>query len=54
MVVGVTDKLWEVSDIVTVLEQRELANYKPNIISWSVSTSTGRGIPSAFFGAAAK
>ena len=26
---GVTDKLWEISDIVTVLEQWELANYKP-------------------------
>lgn len=29
MAAGVTDKLWEVSDIVTVLEQWELANYKP-------------------------
>lgn len=29
MAAGVTDKLWEVSDIVTVLERWELANYKP-------------------------
>jgi|SRR5882724_7987575 len=26
---GVTDKLWEVSDIVEMLEQWELANFKP-------------------------
>jgi hypothetical protein len=29
MAAGVTDKLWEVSDIVAMLEQGELANYKP-------------------------
>ncbi len=29
MAAGVTDKLWEVSDIVTMLEQWELANFKP-------------------------
>jgi hypothetical protein len=29
MAAGVTDKLWEVSDIVAMLEQWELANFKP-------------------------
>jgi len=29
MAAGVTDKLWEVSDIVAMLEQWELANIKP-------------------------
>ncbi len=29
MAAGVTDKLWEVSDIVVMLEQWELANFKP-------------------------
>jgi hypothetical protein len=29
MAAGVTKKLWEVSDIVEVLEQWELANFKP-------------------------
>jgi hypothetical protein len=29
MAAGVTDKLWEVSDIVEMLEQWELANFKP-------------------------
>jgi IS1 family transposase len=29
MAAGVTDKLWEVADIVTMLEQWELANFKP-------------------------
>lgn len=29
MAAGVTDKLWEVSDIVAMLEQWEIANYKP-------------------------
>jgi IS1 family transposase len=29
MAAGVTDKLWEVSDIVAVLEQWEIANFKP-------------------------
>jgi IS1 family transposase len=29
MAAGVTDKLWEMDDLVTVLEQWELANYKP-------------------------
>ena len=29
MAAGVADKLWEVSDIVTMLEQWELANFKP-------------------------
>src|SRR2546423_2844494 len=29
MAAGVSKKLWEVSDIVEVLEQWELANYKP-------------------------
>jgi hypothetical protein len=29
MAAGVTKKLWEVSDIVEVLEQSELANFKP-------------------------
>jgi hypothetical protein len=29
MAAGVTDKLWEVSDIVEMLEQWELANSKP-------------------------
>ncbi len=29
MAAGVTDKFWEVSDIVAMLEQWELANFKP-------------------------
>ena len=29
MAAGVTQKLWEVSDIVEMLEQWELANFKP-------------------------
>jgi hypothetical protein len=29
MAAGVTDKLWDVSDIVEMLEQWELANFKP-------------------------
>jgi hypothetical protein len=29
MAAGVTDKLWEVSDIVAMLEQGELASFKP-------------------------
>ena len=29
MAAGVTEKLWEVSDIVEMLEQWELANFKP-------------------------
>jgi hypothetical protein len=29
MAAGVSDKLWEVSDIVAMLEQWELANFKP-------------------------
>ena len=29
MAAGVTDKLWEMEDLVAMLEQRELANYKP-------------------------
>jgi hypothetical protein len=29
MAAGVSKKLWEVSDIVEMLEQRELANFKP-------------------------
>jgi len=31
MAAGVTDKLWEVSDIVAMLEQWELANFKPEV-----------------------
>jgi hypothetical protein len=29
MAAGVTEKLWDVSDIVVMLEQWELANFKP-------------------------
>jgi hypothetical protein len=29
MAAGVTDKLWEMEDLVAMLEQRELANFKP-------------------------
>jgi hypothetical protein len=29
MAAGVTEKLWEVSDIVVMLEQWELSNFKP-------------------------
>jgi hypothetical protein len=29
MAAGVSEKLWEVSDIVVMLEQWELANFKP-------------------------
>jgi hypothetical protein len=29
MTAGVSDKLWEVSDIVEMLKQWELANFKP-------------------------
>lgn len=29
MAAGVTNKLWEMEDLVTMLEQWELANYKP-------------------------
>jgi hypothetical protein len=29
MAAGVTDKLWEMEDLVAMLEQWELANYKP-------------------------
>jgi hypothetical protein len=29
MAAGVTDKLWEMNDLVSMLEQWELANYKP-------------------------
>ena len=35
MAAGVTDKLWEVSDIVVMVEQWELANFKPDISSSS-------------------
>jgi IS1 family transposase len=45
---GVTDKLWEVSDIVVMLEQWELANYKPEynfVVRQSASTPSARDIP---------
>jgi len=29
MAAGVTDKLWEMDDLVAMLEQWELANFKP-------------------------
>jgi hypothetical protein len=41
MAAGVSDKLWEVADIVEMLEQWELANFKPE--SWSANTQSRRG-----------
>jgi hypothetical protein len=40
-----SEKLWEVSDIVEMLEQWELADLSRNINSWRASTQSGRGIP---------
>jgi hypothetical protein len=49
-----TDKLWEVSDIVEMLEQWELANFKPEYQFVVRQYAIGKGIPLACFGAAAK
>ena len=53
MAAGASEKLWEVSDIVVMLEQWELANFKPEY-QWFANTQSGRAIPLAFCGAAAK
>jgi hypothetical protein len=38
-------KALQVSDIVVMLEQWELANFKPEYQSWSASTLSARAIP---------
>jgi hypothetical protein len=54
MAAGVTKKLWEVSDIVEVLEQWELANFKPEYQFVVRQYAIGKVIRSAFCGAAGK
>jgi hypothetical protein len=50
MAAGVTDKLWEMDDLVAMLEQWELASR--NISSWSGNTLSEKATRSAFCGAA--
>jgi hypothetical protein len=54
MAAGVSEKLWEVSDMVEMLEQWELANFKPEYHSWFASMQSARAIPLASCGAAGK
>jgi len=54
MAAGVTKKLWEVSDIVEMLEQWELANFKPEYQFVVRSMLSARDTLSASCGAAAR
>jgi hypothetical protein len=47
MAAGVTDKLWEVGDIVGMLEQWELANFKPEYQFAVRQYAIGKGHPGA-------
>ncbi|MGY3582642.1 hypothetical protein ACVIGB_008291 [Bradyrhizobium sp. USDA 4341] len=53
MATGVTDKLWEMEDLVVMLEQWALANFKPEY-QWSVLTTSAGGILSASCDVAAR
>jgi hypothetical protein len=54
MAAGITDKLWEVSDIVAMLEQWELANFKPEYNFVVRQYAIGKGVRLASCGAAGK
>jgi hypothetical protein len=54
MAAGVTKKLWEASDIVEMLEQWELANFKPEYQFVVRQYAIGKGIPLASCGVAAR
>jgi hypothetical protein len=54
MAAGVTGKLWEMEDLVEMLEQWELANFSRNIRSSSGSMPSARATRSASCGVAGK
>jgi hypothetical protein len=52
MAAGVTDKLWEMDDLVAMLEQWELATTSRNINSWCADMTSARATRSVCYGAA--